>query len=48
MTHDRAAFSALKDLGQAALLVSTSDDGRFLVETWNLIPASTLVRQETQ
>ena len=48
VTHDRAAFSALRDLERPALLVSTSDDSRLLVEMWNLIPASSLVRQETQ
>jgi superfamily II DNA or RNA helicase len=48
VTHDRAAFSALRDLEGPALLVSTADDSRILVETWKLIPASSLVRQETQ
>ncbi len=48
VTHDHAAFSALRDLERPALLVSTSDDSRLLVETWKLIPASSLVRQETQ
>lgn len=47
VTHDRAAFAALKDLGQAGILVPTADDGRFLVDTWNLIPESAFVRQET-
>ena len=48
VTHDHAAFSALRDLERPALLVSAPDDSRILVETWNLVPASTLVRQETQ
>jgi superfamily II DNA or RNA helicase len=47
VAHDRAAFAALRDLGQPGILVATPDDGRLLIETWNLIPASTLVRQET-
>ena len=47
VTHDRAAFAALKDLGQPGILVATPEDGRLLVDTWNLIPASELVRQET-
>ena len=48
VTHDHAAFSALRDLERPALLVSTPDDSRLLVEKWNLVPASTLVRQETK
>jgi superfamily II DNA or RNA helicase len=48
VTHDRAAFAALRDLEQPAIFVSTPDDSRLLVETWKLIPGSTLVRQETQ
>ena len=48
VTHDRIAFSALRDLERPTLLVSTPEDGRILVETWKLMPASTLVRQETQ
>ena len=48
VTHDGAAFAALRDLEQPGLLVATADDSRLLVETWKLIPASTLVRQETQ
>lgn len=47
VAHDRAAFAALRDLGQAGILAATPEDGRLLVETWNLIPASALVRQET-
>lgn len=47
VAHDRAAFAALRDLGQAGILVATPDDSRLLVDTWNLIPASALVRQET-
>ena len=48
VAHDRAAFAALRDLGQPGILVATSDDGRLLVDSWNLIPASVLVRQEIQ
>jgi hypothetical protein len=48
VAHDRAAFAALRDLGQPGILVATSDHGRLLVDTWNLIPASELVRQEIQ
>lgn len=48
VAHDRAAFAALRDLEHPGLLVSTADDSRLLVEIWSLIPASTLVRQDTQ
>jgi superfamily II DNA or RNA helicase len=48
VTHDRAAFAALKDLERPALLVSTPDDSELLADKWGLIPASTLVRQQTQ
>jgi superfamily II DNA or RNA helicase len=48
VTDNRPAFLALKDLRRPAVLVSTADDSRLLVEKWNLIPASSLVRQETQ
>lgn len=48
VTHDRAAFSALRDLERPALLVSVPDDSRFLVDAWKLIPANSIVRQETQ
>ena len=48
VTHDRAAFAALRDLERPALLVSAPDDSQLLADTWRLIPASTFVRQETQ
>jgi superfamily II DNA or RNA helicase len=48
VAHDRAAFAALRDLEQPGILVAAPDDSRLLVDIWNLIPASTLVRQETQ
>ena len=48
VTHDRAVFSALRDLQRPALLVSAPEDSRFLVETWDLVPAQKLIRQETQ
>ena len=48
VTHNRAAFEALRDLERPAILVSAPEDGRLLVDGWSLIPANTLVRQETQ
>jgi superfamily II DNA or RNA helicase len=48
VAHDRAAFAALRDLERPALLVSAPEDARLLADTWRLIPASALVRQETQ
>lgn len=48
VTHDRAAFAALRDLDRPALFVLTPEDSRLLTDTWSLIPASTLVRQEMQ
>jgi superfamily II DNA or RNA helicase len=48
VTYDRAAFAALRDLERPALLVATSDDSQLLADEWGLIPASTLVRQQTQ
>jgi superfamily II DNA or RNA helicase len=48
VAHDRVAFAALRDLGHPALLVSASDESRFLADAWRLIPGRTLVRQETQ
>jgi superfamily II DNA or RNA helicase len=48
VTHDRVAFAALRDLERPALLVPAAEDSRLLADTWKLVPASTLVRQETQ
>ena len=48
VTNDREAFAALRDLERPAILVSTPDESRILVDTWKLIPATTIVRQETQ
>ena len=48
VAHDRSAFAALRDLEQPGILVATSEESQLLVDKWKLIPASALVRQETQ
>jgi superfamily II DNA or RNA helicase len=46
VTHDRAAFTALRGLKHPSLLVSSPEEARVLVENWSLEPDSAHVHQQ--